>query len=887
MSCMIQCRNFSIVAFVLIITLFFQPAYSVGFTCNTCQFTYIMLTFEPSVALTNKINVTAHLYYITVPSVSDPEKYMADIQSGKIDVKQLSKYVPTGTLAGENLTIWYQQNIGGDLLESPKCVQVTNVSGGVRCEIEIGSQGCGSIYAFYNASENYFNSTASVPYCAKYVIPFGILLGPECFTIIIFIGLLIAGMYAVGKNPMSAFEIVKPKAKTTPPTYPIFKYKRYPTTGYGGKWQLEKVAGGLTKKLAYANKGQLITSLAKKLGKVGILSAGIAGSIKKLPPNEMTASLLSNPELLNRMNQIKKVQLVSEQKIATLSARLKTTSGFEKEAVSASLKKAKEDQAKAQESLAIFGRIQKTHLNMLKSYIKAFRKGQTGPPDQVSKLMLKGYTEILKQKNVSPDIKINALNETLSKISKQVDSNSELIDQKLFLPVARAKLLSEEAVNSAIYLLHKNKDKLAEKGKLEDFEKYFGTNATELQFKILKAAIAEHPAENNEYKLLLEKLQNRPKGKENMIDYEQRKIQEKIQEIGVVLAALKNSDYDFEKYIKKETDKIDNKYDKLINKEKDQGKINDFNSKKNEEKQVIQDALKTIRIKDADSIIKETKEKYEAEAENEKKLARKAKGTEIIDHYMKAEQYEAIYKQKKEEINEYTDSLENSIKERRKRFEKMLKGKYETTPEQEQYSETLDFINRLPAEIREEITKRMEDEEKGIRKKLVPLMKEIGQETAADELSYMIEQYDNLKRLEREVVASSEDIAEKRNRAFKRTFYDVIQLRSIGKEYFDFLSDLNREQENLQPKLLALYQISADLSAKSAEFAKTTDISFSAAIEKPGDAEKKCLSNIVELQKYSRSGIILAIEIEELAKKRAEAEKRSSTKETEVEETSL
>lgn len=503
-----------ILAFLFAISLI-NLLYAAESSCKTCDFTYILMSTESAPVLTNQVNVTAQLFFITVPEGRDPRTYIQDIQAGKLNVEQVKDYVPTGPIPDQELEVYYRQDIAGNVFMSPKCIKKTDANGAVRCEVDLtgaGTQGCGEIYTFYNGTEKYQQTIASSSYCARYTVPFATLLGPECPFIILFIGILIAGMYAMGRNPIGAFDITKSKAKTTPSQYPPYKYKRYSAA------QVNQIGKTIGSKLKLAQKAQKITSLTQKLSKMGYLSLATAATVKSMSPEEKSLNILMDPKFKNLQDQYNKSNMVKSRlatKINLLSTKMKASSGYKKEVLEANLKKAKEEHAQLQkrleteEPLRTYGQLMEMQKLSLKSTISQKLKEMNESLDAIKTknkwndltlntdrvlsnvgLSSAPRKEILKEaanklesykqeavNSVSPNallsqisdkynsefintismgIKKDAISETLKSLEK-INKPDDL-----YVPYVRAKLLAEEVSYSAVLYAEQNKMQMAE-----------------------------------------------------------------------------------------------------------------------------------------------------------------------------------------------------------------------------------------------------------------------------------------------------------------------------------------------------------------------------------------------------------------------------------------
>ncbi|MEM2974689.1 MAG: hypothetical protein QW112_03655, partial [Candidatus Micrarchaeia archaeon] len=196
-----ECRTtFPFVLCVLALLILLPMCSSADIICKTCDIAIIDLDYiyDPNISF-DSVNVTARLYYVSIPEGRSAEEIIANIRSGWIDITK-SKDIPTGTIPDENVSIFFRQLVGGQVYETVPCIKKTNASGMVNCIVQAG-QGCGHIIAYYNGSDKYSNYTAMKIYCMRGAVPFGTVVGPECLVIFIFIGLLAAGMYVAGRDP--------------------------------------------------------------------------------------------------------------------------------------------------------------------------------------------------------------------------------------------------------------------------------------------------------------------------------------------------------------------------------------------------------------------------------------------------------------------------------------------------------------------------------------------------------------------------------------------------------------------------------------------------------------------------------------------------------------
>jgi len=481
-------RNPSLILILLLSIFLIFPLVPVvsadGQFCKACDVSYLTVGIVPSINLSNKVNVSAQLHYITVPDTSNPQAFIDDIQAGKLKINEIEDYVPSGIIFNETVEVYFRQNISGTAFESQHCNKSTNATGSVNCEVEVGTQGCGNIYAYYNGSEKYSSSLGSVPYCVRGAVPFTTLLGPECFTLAIFFGLLIAGMYATGKQPLKAFEIAKPRVKASPPMYPPHKWKRY------SKLQMNKVAGSAYMKARTGMRIMSLNMLAGSLEKKGMLPAGMAARVKGLSIEDKVLKML--PNVREGIDKTNLVKMSAEKDLNEAAARLK--SAVRKEdmvKLKAELKQKQAAYALAAASLRdqqnAYNKLIGHQLKDLDSFAKAAKdefddaykrlgdvkksiEQVTLPSDIIGSITGTYYSSMQRARE-------GAKQDPFEMAQKAINpKHMETLGDKamLFRSVARAKIMSEEANNSAVYLIRKNIDSLPEGSKeRKEFERLF------------------------------------------------------------------------------------------------------------------------------------------------------------------------------------------------------------------------------------------------------------------------------------------------------------------------------------------------------------------------------------------------------------------------------
>lgn len=210
--------------------------------CVLCNATYITLTVERSDVRPSEVNLTAVLRFFEIPAEKDPMQIIEYARAGKINPERLAKITTAGPVVGENVTFVFNisfhriidhtvQTFGEEKVLG---TVLTDENGTARLSTKIeGVQGCGTIIARFKGIPNLLPTETSTLYCVGGVVPFAALLAIEpwkCVALFLFLGLLVAGLYATGRRPLAAFDITTPKPPK-PYEYPGYKYKRIGVTG--------------------------------------------------------------------------------------------------------------------------------------------------------------------------------------------------------------------------------------------------------------------------------------------------------------------------------------------------------------------------------------------------------------------------------------------------------------------------------------------------------------------------------------------------------------------------------------------------------------------------------------------------------------------------------
>lgn len=213
-------------------------------------------------------NVQVRLTHSTFTKI-DTEEDLNRVIEGKIDVATLARTEAFVPLLGVNVSIYYLDISGGEIKRTLICKALTDADGSVRCPLNVAISSCGKIEAEFEGTDT-DAPTVSAPqdYCVQSAVPFVFLIDSNMIMIFIFFGLLAAGLYAAGRNPLAAIDITTPRVRG-PSSYPSYLHEKVKLfKAYGpGKITGMTVAGGRNL-VMYAS----IMSRLSSLEKAGVLS---------------------------------------------------------------------------------------------------------------------------------------------------------------------------------------------------------------------------------------------------------------------------------------------------------------------------------------------------------------------------------------------------------------------------------------------------------------------------------------------------------------------------------------------------------------------------------------------------------------------------------------
>jgi len=201
------------------------PAQIIQIGEGTKQFTYLSIETarEEKVGI---IPVTVTLF-TSKTSREAGELISKAVEEGKVlpsNLQDVGTFIP---VPSQKISISFITDQGAVLLQQ-EC-GTTDGNGKASCTINVGGASCGKIRATYAGSEQYLLASIETPHCIQQV-PFGLMVEDKEFRdamliLFIFFGLLAAGLYASGRDPLAAFDITTPKVKGTF-TYPSYQYKK-------------------------------------------------------------------------------------------------------------------------------------------------------------------------------------------------------------------------------------------------------------------------------------------------------------------------------------------------------------------------------------------------------------------------------------------------------------------------------------------------------------------------------------------------------------------------------------------------------------------------------------------------------------------------------------
>lgn len=421
----IELRTKTLFTALLILSLFSVGSFALNVGKNATEVQVSYKTFQVGIA-----DISVNVMTIVLPP-QEAESIEKQLVEKAVTAEQLSTIYRRIPFSGAKINVTFEETFEKNTRKIVVCEGVTNEQGILECKMNIGAAGgCGLIVARFDGSPSNYEEYGQSEYCLKGTIPSGFILDEQTavqlLLLFMFFGILAAGLYASGKNPLAAFDITTPKSKG-PPAYPGFLYKKVTIPK-------EIITGFLKKSKGTAEMWKGLGFFPQYL--VGRLSsAGISKKRILSLKNEMTnqtqqsqyalavaASLKNYPGLINRVRLI-------ENRIKTFETK------EAKAGLSMSEKKHKQTLVKLKQSKLKAIKTIEALINRNLDYLTS--------ADLINALVSTKNIEIEIFKNMK-EAGVNWLSEAQIRIRSEI-SKSEQIQQTLLVPVMDARLALEHA----------------------------------------------------------------------------------------------------------------------------------------------------------------------------------------------------------------------------------------------------------------------------------------------------------------------------------------------------------------------------------------------------------------------------------------------------------
>jgi len=198
------------------------------------------------------IIINIESYVISIPKgMPNPETLLKNIREGKISIEEIGGYTTINPFGNQGINITFESAV----VKEDLCTVTTNEEGDGSCKAKKPAMS-GIIIAIFPGNEEYFPSSTSTQWIVMGKPPFEKIVDEDWLIIFLFIGILVAGLYAMGKSPLAAFDVTTPRTKG-PSTYPSYKIKAVDT---GRIWRTAKTAHrGMRLSLAAAGGTKLLS----------------------------------------------------------------------------------------------------------------------------------------------------------------------------------------------------------------------------------------------------------------------------------------------------------------------------------------------------------------------------------------------------------------------------------------------------------------------------------------------------------------------------------------------------------------------------------------------------------------------------------------------------